>query len=133
MDTNELFGDSQRRSSAYWHAIVGRRVSPAAEAVARLDRLQEPFPLEGTPDREVLAVLDEIGSPATVATAGGRYFGYVIGGVLPAALAANWLAAAWDQNTGLTSMSPVSAALDEIAIRWIVEALRFRPGCAGAL
>ena len=132
MDTNELLKDSWRRSSAYLQTISGRRVSPAADAVAGLACLDEPFPQLGIPDREVLALLDEIGSPATVATAGARYFGYVIGGVLPAALAANWLAAAWDQNTGLTSMSPVGAALDEIAIRWIVDALRFPNGCDGA-
>src|SRR5271155_3721198 len=80
---------------------------------------------------QVLALLDDIGSPATVATAGGRYFGFVIGGSLPAALAANWLAGAWDQNSAMQVMSPVAAKLEEIVLSWMVDLLRLPPG-AGA-
>ena len=56
--------------------------------------------------RRVLALLDEVGSPATVASGGPRYFGFVTGGALPVAQAAAWLTAAWDQNAALTVMSP---------------------------
>ncbi len=72
-------------------------------------------------------MLDDIGSPATVATAAGRYFGFVIGGSLPAALAANWLAGAWDQNASLQIMSPVAAKLEEIVLAWMVELLGLPP------
>ena len=78
-------------------------------------------------------MLDEIGSPATVMTTGGRYFGFVNGATLPASLAANWLAAAWDQNAALRIMSPVAAELEEVVIRWVCEALGLPPDCGGAL
>jgi xanthine/CO dehydrogenase XdhC/CoxF family maturation factor len=63
---------------------------------------------------KVIEELDTIGSPATVASAGGRFFGFVIGGCLPAALAANILAAAWYQNAVLVVTSPVGAALEKV-------------------
>jgi glutamate/tyrosine decarboxylase-like PLP-dependent enzyme len=78
-----------------------------------------------------LALLDEIGSPATVATTGGRYFGFVIGGTLPAALAVNWLAGAWDQNAGLSVVSPVAARIEEIVLGWILDLLGLSVTCGG--
>ena len=131
-DTTALLADAFRRSSAYLEAITDRRVSPCTDAVAALAALRQPFPESSSAAADVLACLDGIGSPATVASTGGRYFGYVIGGVLPAALAANWLGAAWDQNSALTAMSPVGAALEEIALGWIADALRLDTGCGGA-
>ncbi len=77
-------------------------------------------------------MLDEIGSPATVATAGRRFYGFVIGGSLPATLAANWLAGAWDQNAGLYVASPVATALEEIALRWLVDVLQLPRGTGAA-
>jgi glutamate/tyrosine decarboxylase-like PLP-dependent enzyme len=82
---------------------------------------------------QVLGMLDEIGSPATVATTGGRYFGFVIGGTLPGSLAANWLAGAWDQNAGLRVMSPVAAELEEVALGWVCEVLGLPENCEGGL
>ena len=79
----------------------------------------------------MLAELDDVGSPATVASAAGRYFGFVTGGALPAALAANWLAGAWDQNAGAAVMSPVAAALEDVALRWLTDVLALPSGCAG--
>ena len=72
-----------------------------------------------------------LGRQATVASAGGRYFGFVVGGSLPAALAANWLAGAWDQNAAMQVMSPVAAKLEEIVLEWTVDLLGLPPG-AGA-
>ena len=66
-------------------------------------------------------MLDEAGSPATMASAGPRFFGFVIGGSHPVAVAADWLATAWDQNAGASTASPVAATLEQVAQRWLVE------------
>ncbi len=71
----------------------------------------------------MLAELDALGSPATVASTGGRYFGFVTGGALPATLAANMLAGAWDQNAGLELGSPVNAHLEKVCRGWLVALL----------
>jgi glutamate/tyrosine decarboxylase-like PLP-dependent enzyme len=110
-----------------------RRVSPAEADLAALAGLHEPFPETPSDPQEVLAKLNEIGSPTTVTTTGGRYFGFVNGGILPAALAANWLAGAWNQNASLRAMSPIAAELEEVVLRWVCEALRFPSDCAGGL
>ncbi len=127
-----LLEDAAGRAQAYLAGLADRRVAPPPEAVAALDRLDFPLPASGRDPAEVLALLDEAGSPATVATAGPRYFGFVNGGTLPMATAAAWLTAAWDQNTALAVMSPAAARLDDIALRWVTEALGLPAGLGGA-
>jgi len=126
---NELLHEAARRAQLYVSNANRRRVAPTSEQVDRLEKLAGPLPNEPTQPRDVLALLDEYGSPATVASTGGRYFGFVTGGSLPAALAANWLAAAWDQNVALHVMSPVAARLEEIARGWLRELFGLRPEC----
>ena len=77
-------------------------------------------------------MLDRIGSPATMGMAGRRFFGFVIGGSLPAALAANWLAGAWDQNPGLFVASPIGTVLEEISLGWLLDVLKLPAGSGGA-
>ncbi len=117
------------RASRYLNTLDGRSVAPTPDAVQRLSQLDEPLPDHPTDAEAVLALLDEVGSPATMATAGSRFFGFVVGGSLPAALAANWLAGAWDQNAGLAVLSPIAAKLELVAMRWLLDVLGLPAGC----
>lgn len=119
----KLLAETADRATRYVTGIANRQVVPLPANVARLEALGGPLPQLPLDPSEVLALLDDIGSPATVATTGGRYFGFVIGGSLPAALAANWLAGAWDQNAAMQVMSPVAAKLEEIVLEWMVDLL----------
>jgi glutamate/tyrosine decarboxylase-like PLP-dependent enzyme len=117
----DVLRDAARRGIAYLENLDGRGVAPTPEALAALASLDMPFPERPLSATEVVAELDRIGSPATVATAGRRFFGFVIGGALPAALGANWLAGAWDQNAGLWAATPIAAQLEVVALRWLRE------------
>jgi glutamate/tyrosine decarboxylase-like PLP-dependent enzyme len=132
-----LFLDAAHRAAAYAASIRERGVFPTDEAVADLARFPEALPAGPVPAHEVLELLDELGSPATVASTGSRYFGFVTGGTAPPPPAPSALALAWDQNGALPVMSPVAAHLDALAARWCVDLLGL-PGtatasfCAGA-
>jgi len=130
-DMNALLEEAAARSARYSAAVGGRRVAPQPRDVARLEGLGGPLPQNPSDPKETLSLLDDIGSPATVATTSGRYFGFVVGGALPAAVAANWLAGIWDQNAALSVMSPVAAKIEEIVLAWIIELLGL-PQSAGA-
>lgn len=126
-----LLQNAAQRGIDYLAAVNERGVVPTPAAVAALAGFAEPLPATPTDPTQVLAMLDEIGSPATVASAGGRYFGFVTGGALPATVAASWLATAWDNNVGVTVMSPVASKLEEVALGWLVELFGL-PAGAGA-
>ncbi len=126
-----LLQDAAARAVAYLGTVNERPVAPGPEAVAALADLDFPLPPRGLDAGRVLELLDDTGSPATVASNGPRYFGFVVGGALPAAQAAAWLTAAWDQNAALTVMSPVAARLGAVASGWITGLLGLPPAAAG--
>ncbi|MGH2604869.1 MAG: aspartate aminotransferase family protein, partial [Dehalococcoidia bacterium] len=100
-DMPALLRQTAERAVRYLNTVSERPIPASPEVLARLTDLHEPLPELPTDPSAVIARLDEIGSPATTATTGGRYFGFVIGGALPAAVAASWLATAWDQDGGM--------------------------------
>jgi glutamate/tyrosine decarboxylase-like PLP-dependent enzyme len=120
-ESRALLEDAARRACEYLGGLDERRVAPDAAAIDVLGTLDRALPEGQSKDRDVLAELDRIVSPATLATAGPRFFGFVIGGVLPAALAANWLAGAWDQNAGLHAPTPGVSVLERIVLGWLVD------------
>lgn len=133
-----LLLDAATRAAAYLRTGADERppTFPDDAALAGLGELQSELADEPADPAAVVARLDEFGSPATVRTNGGRYFGFVNGGTEPAGMAAAVLAGAWDQNAALPVMSPVAAHLDAVAARWVTELLGL-PGaeaafCAGA-
>jgi glutamate/tyrosine decarboxylase-like PLP-dependent enzyme len=124
----ELLSDVAARAAHYLAGINDRSVAPSPAALARLKELGGPLPDAPADPAELLAQLDQIGSPATVATTGARYFGFVVGGTVPASLAANWLAGAWDQNAAMQLLSPVAAKVEEIVELWVVDLLGLPQG-----
>ena len=97
---------------------------PGKESLKKLESLSMPLPFSPTSPEEVLEILNTVGSINTVVSNGARYFGFVLGGTLPAALAANWMAAAWDQCATFKVSSPVSAQLEKIARTWLLDLLQ---------
>jgi glutamate/tyrosine decarboxylase-like PLP-dependent enzyme len=126
-----LLEDAARRSISYLEGLNSRSVAPSTEAVEALGKLDEPLPEAPTDPEETLRRMDEVCSPATMAMAGSRFFGFVIGGSHPVTLAANWLAGAWDQNSALYNVTPATARLEQIALRWLLELFRLPPEGGG--
>ncbi len=119
----KLLEDAARRSIAYRASLDTRRVGPDAAAIDALSAFDEALPDSGHSAEDTLALLDRVGSPASVAMAGPRFFGFVIGGSMPVTIATNWLSTAWDQNAAMSEATPAVARLEEIALDWLVDAL----------
>jgi len=130
---DELLRQAAEIGRKYALGIGERRVAPAEKDLEKLKEFHEPFPNGPSDPMQILKRLDDVGSPATLATTGGRYFGFVTGGTVPVSLAANWLAGTWDQNAGLRVMSPVAAELEEVVLRWVCEAFGLPESCDGGL
>jgi glutamate/tyrosine decarboxylase-like PLP-dependent enzyme len=129
---DDLLSDAARRGIRYRVDGAKRAVVPATDAVERLQECVETMPATGTAEREVLATLDEVASPATVMMSGPRYFGFVIGGSLPVTVASNWLATAWDQNVGLHEVTPAAAMFERVAMDWMIDIFGLPPTSAAA-
>jgi glutamate/tyrosine decarboxylase-like PLP-dependent enzyme len=128
-----LYQDAAARAARYLTDMKTRSVAPEPEALSRLAELAGPTPEAPTNPEEVLQMLDEVGSPGTMGNAGPRYFGLVVGGSLPATVAASWLATTWDQNSYSSASSPLAAALEETCLTWLTDILGLPDDCGGAL
>ena len=107
-----------------WLASLDHRPVPAQQTADQVaDALGRKFPSDPMPPEEVVDLLVRACEPGLTALPSGRFFGFVIGGSHPAAIAADWLTTVWDQNAGLRALTPASAALEEVAGAWILEAL----------
>src|ERR1700722_12009352 len=133
-ETRALLVEAANRAANYIEGLRLRDVRPLRGSVERLiGVLNSPLPDNPSKPTDVLALLDDYGSPATVASAGGRYFGFVTGGALPVTVAAQYLAAGWDQNSFSFVSSPAVACIESAALRWIKEALGLPTSAEGAL
>lgn len=128
----DLLINTAERAIRYLEGLDQRKVIPDKNAVERLSVLNFPLPDESLTPEAVLEKLDEFCSPATMAMAGPRFFGFVIGGSLPAALSANWLASAWDQNSAFNNTTPATALLEQIALKWMLDVLKLPSESGGA-
>jgi glutamate/tyrosine decarboxylase-like PLP-dependent enzyme len=132
MDDLSLLADADARARSYVASVQERRVFPDAAALAALSAFEESLPAQGQGDTDTLALLDQLGSPATVVSNGPRYFGFVIGACLPSAAAAERLVVAWDQCASSFDNSPIAATLEKVAAGWVLEALDLpRQGAVG--
>ncbi len=108
-------------SFEYLDKALARRVFPTVDAVEILEKFGEPLPDAVGDAKEILEQLNHYGAEATISQIGGRYFGFVNGGVIPASLAARWLSDVWDQNSALYVISPLASKLEEICESWLRE------------
>jgi glutamate/tyrosine decarboxylase-like PLP-dependent enzyme len=112
-----------QHAEAFLATVDDRPVAARSDATAVRDALGGPLPEYGEDPATVVDALATGAEPGLVGTAGPRHFGFVIGGALPAALAADWLVSAWDQNAAFHSLSPAAAAIEEITSAWTLELL----------
>ena len=130
MKQQDLFEQAKDYAYEYLDGIFDRNVYPTAEALAALNHFDEALPGAPGDPAEMLRMLHQFGSPATVASTGGRYFGLVVGSVFPPVMAAKWLSDVWDQLSALYVTSPIISKLEAVSEKWVVELLGLPEGCA---
>ena len=127
-----VLDDVAARAKSYLSGIGQRRVAPTREAVAGLKELDVPLQDRPIPPEQVVEELDRVAGPATLTISGPRFFGFVNGGSLPATVAVNWLSTAWDQHGTFAATAPATTALEQIAMRWIIDLLGLPAESVGA-
>ena len=119
----QLYEQTKNYALDYMQTVLDRPVFPEAATIKKLAEFREKLPDQPSDPYRVLEKLHQFGSPATVAQTGGRYSGFVNGGIVPTALAAKWLADVWDQNAALYVISPIVSVLEEVCEEWLVDLL----------
>ena len=130
MDIRTLLDHTATQAADFLEGLPGRPVGPGATVAELRERFGGPLPDGPADPAKVVAQLAEAAEPGLVASAGPRYFGFVVGGSEPAALAADWLTAAWDQNAGLYALSPAAAVAEEVAADWLRDLLGLPAGAS---
>lgn len=108
---------------AYLESLPGRRVAPSGSLEELRRSIHVPLRDEGQDASAVLEALVSATDPGIMANAGGRFFGFVVGGALPVSVAADWMTSAWDQNPGIYALAPAEAVVEEAAAAWLLELL----------
>jgi len=120
-DMSNLLGEVQQHAAAWFESLDTRPVRSTASGDELRRALGGPLPDAGTAPRTVAQILSNAATEGTTACAGPRFFGFVVGGTLPAALAADWLVSSWDQNAGIFVLSPLASVIEQIAGAWLLE------------
>jgi glutamate/tyrosine decarboxylase-like PLP-dependent enzyme len=118
-----VFRDVADYAQTFIESLDERRIQPTITADELRERVGGPLPEEGSEPDAVVAELIEAAEPGIVAIPSGRYFGFVIGGGVPAAVAADWLTSVWDQNAGLYIAGPAASVVEEVSASWLAELL----------
>jgi glutamate/tyrosine decarboxylase-like PLP-dependent enzyme len=127
MDVNGLLAKTAAEAASYLSGLDQRPVGVRADRSELLARLGGPLPEQPTDAETVVGDLSRAADPGLIGSAGPRYYGFVVGGSLPSALAADWLTSVWDQNAGGYVLSPAAAVVEEVAAGWLVELLGLPP------
>ncbi len=127
MSHRALLEKTAQHASAFLDGLPNRHVAVRASVAELRKALDKPLPEAGVDPEQVIADLVRDADPGLLGSTGGRFFGWVIGGVLPAALAADWLTSAWDQNAALYACSPSAAIVEEVCGRWMKDLLGLPP------
>lgn len=128
----EIFNQAQQYSLEYLESVFDRNVYPTEEALNNLSMFDEELPVNSTDAKSVIEQLNKYGSPATTATLGGRYFGFVSGSAIPVGLAAKNIGTYWDQAPAMNVLSPIGSKLESVAEKWLVDLFNLpKKTCAG--
>jgi glutamate/tyrosine decarboxylase-like PLP-dependent enzyme len=122
-ERHQALDAAHRHATAFLESLPTRPVWPRAPYEQMRTVFGRALPEEGSDAASVVEELATLAEPGIVGSAGSRFFGFVVGGSLPAALAVDWLTSTWDQNAGLSSMAPAAAAVEAVAGEWLVDLL----------
>ena len=130
---NGVLGLTADYAARFLGSLDGRPIPPQASVEELRAALSGPLPERGSDAMQVVAELIEAAEPGIMAMPSGRFFGFVIGGALPVAVAADWLTSAWDQNSAQIGPTPSAGVVEEVALAWLQELLQLPAGVSGAL